>query len=303
MPGELWALFGAMLFGTGHLAVRRAHETGWSNQGALLSATLINVLCYLVGCLWLVWSGQLPPIQVEAVVLFLVAGLFTAFLGRMTLWAAIERIGAARAASYRVTSPIVTVTLAYLLIGERLSLEALLGAAVIVIGVWLLTRETSSATKARPPKGRTPRGLAIGIALGLASSAAFGSGQVFRKIGLGITPLPMLGALVGTSVGLAIFGLGAVRDQGWRELLGLARLRYAWPLWLSGFLTAAAQFSIFYSYEHARVSTASVLGATEPVWTFVAGSLLMRRQEAPTWRLALSILIICGGSAVIVGRG
>jgi drug/metabolite transporter (DMT)-like permease len=268
-----------------------------------LAVTIVNQLCFIAAWGWLTWSGDLPPIQIEAVVLFAIAGLLTACLGRWALWAAIERIGAARAASYRVTSPIVTVAMAYLLIGERVSFEALVGGAVIVLGLWLLTGETSGASKARPPKGRTPRGLAIGIALGLASSAAFGSGQVFRKIGLGYTSLPLLGSLVGTAAALAVFALDSNRSGSWRELLDPTRLRTAWLLLLSGFLTAAAQFSIFYSYEHARVSTASVLGATEPVWTFLVGSLLMRRQEAPSSRLALSILVICGGAALIVGRG
>jgi drug/metabolite transporter (DMT)-like permease len=269
----------------------------------LLAVTLVNQVCFTCAWIWFTWNGDLPPVQTEAVLLFLAAGLLTAGVGRWTLWAAIERIGASRAASYRVTSPIVTVALAYLLIGERVSFEALLGGAVIVLGLWLLTRETSGATAARPPKGQTARGLAIGIALGLASSVAFGSGQVFRKIGLGYTSLPLLGSLVGTVAALSLFVLSSVRNESWRELLDPARLRTAWPLLLSGLLTAAAQFSIFYSYERARVSTASVLGATEPVWTFLVGSLLMRRQEAPTWRLALSIIVICGGSALIVGRG
>jgi hypothetical protein len=29
----------------------------------------------------------------------------------------------------------------------------------------------------------------------------------------------------------------------------------------------------------------------------------MRRQETPTWRLAVSILVICGGSALVVTGG
>jgi drug/metabolite transporter (DMT)-like permease len=46
-----------------------------------------------------------------------------------------------------------------------------------------------------------------------------------------------------------------------------------------------------------------VLGATEPVWTLLAATCLMRRQEAPTWILALAILLIVGGAALVVGGG
>lgn len=303
MPGEFYALFGAMLFGLGHISIRRALDQGWTNQQLLLSVSILNELCFLVGVTWLALAGGLPPLRAEAIGLFLVAGLLTALLGRAALWMSIERIGAARAASYRVTSPVVTVALAYVLLGERLSLGAALGAAVIIGGLWLLTGETRGTEAARRPKGRTERGLLIGIAFGLASSASFGAGQVFRKLGLELTSAPALGSLVGTGVALLVFVVAALRGGQWRATLAAHRALPFWPVLVAGLVTAAAQFMIFYSYERARVSTASVFGATEPVWTFLASSLLMRREEAPTWRLALSILVICGGAALVVNRG
>ena len=303
MPGEIYALVGAMLFGSAHIAVRKAHDDGWGNHNVLLTLTIINLICFLAGLAYLAIDGQLPPIRTKAVIFFAVAGLFTVLLGRSALFASIERIGAARAASYRVTSPIVTVAMAYVLLGERLSPGAIVGAAVILFGVWLLTRETSSRGTARPTEGKAERVVAIGIALGLASSFFFGAGQVFRKLGLEFTSVPLLGTSVGSAIALLALGSAALRGGRWRAMLAEHRKRFGWQLLIAGLLTAAAQFSIFYSYERARVSTASVLGATEPVWTFVAASLLMRKQEAPTWSLALSIATIVAGAALVVGSG
>jgi drug/metabolite transporter (DMT)-like permease len=303
MPGEIYALFGAMLFGSAHIAVRKAHDDGWSTHNVLLTTTVINLLCYSTVLAVLALSGQLPLIYLQSIAFFALAGLFTVLLGRSALFASIERIGASRAASYRVTSPIVTVTLAYLLLGERLSPGSLLGAAVVILGLWLLTSETSSRGTARPMEGRAERVVLVGILLGLASAACFGTGQVFRKLGLELTSVPVLGTSVGTLVALLIIGSAALRGARWREMVAEHRARFSWPLVAAGFTTALAQYNIFYAYERSRVSTASVLGATEPVWTFVAASILMRRQETPTWRLAVSILVICGGSALVVTGG
>lgn len=303
MPGEAFALLGAMLFGVGHLAMRKAQDDGWGTHNILLSAALINELCYAIGVAYLGLTSSLPPIRIEAVAFFALAGVLTSLLGRSALVASIERIGASRAASYRVTSPLVTVTMAYLWLGERLNPSALIGAGVVMAGLWLLTRETRSRHAAQTAGGHVDRRVLIGIVLGISSAAFFGSGQVFRKLGLEITPEALVGSLIGTTVGLVVFVSAALRGGRWREMIDAHRQRLAWPILAGGLLTAGGQLSIFYAYERARVSTASVLGATEPVWTLLAVSLLMRRQEAPTWRLALSVLIICSGSALVIGSG
>jgi drug/metabolite transporter (DMT)-like permease len=303
MPGEVYALFGAMLFGSGHIAVRKAQDDGWSSHNVLLSVTIINLVCFLAALSYLAVVGQLPSLQPTAIGFFALGGLFTVLLGRSTLFASIERIGASRAASYRVTSPLATVALAYVVLGERLSVGALIGAAVVIFGVLLLTRETRSREVRHGTEARLDRVVVAGIVLGLASAACFGTGQVFRKLGLEISSVPVLGTSVGTFVALLALGPTALRGGRWREMVGAHRSRIAWPILAAGLTSALAQYNIFYAYERSRVSTASVLGATEPVWTLLAASLLMRRQESPTWRLALSIAIICGGSAMVVASG
>jgi drug/metabolite transporter (DMT)-like permease len=302
MPGEIYALFGAMMFGASHLAVRRANSQGWDSHQLLLAAAVINLLMFTTGLSYLVATGQLPPIRVEAIALFVLAGSLTALLGRSMLFMSIARIGAARAASYRVSSPLVTVAMAYLLVGERLNPTALVGAAVVLVGLWQLTRETSGHGQ-QPLHAVDRRTILIGILLGVLSSFCFGNGQVFRKIALSYTQSAMLGAFVGTLVSLIAFSAIALQGDRRREMAVLLRKGIPWSILIVGLLTGLAQFSIFFSYEHARVSTASVLGATEPVWTFLAASLLMRHQERLNWRLALCILTICAGAALVVGGG
>jgi drug/metabolite transporter (DMT)-like permease len=303
MPGELFALFGAMLFGAGHIAVRRAHDEGWNNLNCYLTVTWINFLIYVLGFSLLALTTSLPPIRSEGVLAFAAAGLFTVLLGRYFLFNSIERIGAARAASFRVTSPIVTVSLAYILLSERLTPMAFVGAAIVMLGVWVLTSETSKRGAVREFAQRPERVVLIGIILGLMSSASFGTGQVFRKIGLEYTPIAAFGAMVGSGLAAAFCLAEALRTRKLGEFAKAHRARFAWHLASAGVVTAMAQFSIFLAYEHARVSTASVLGATEPVWTLSWAALLMREQEAPNWTLALSVLLIVGGSALIVGSG
>src|SRR5215212_10587298 len=114
MPGEIFALFGAMLFGCGHIAVRKSYDDGWTTHTVLLTITIINLLCFLAGLVYTALAGQLPLIYPAAIGFFALAGVFTVLLGRLALFASIARLGAARAASYRITSPLATVSLAYL---------------------------------------------------------------------------------------------------------------------------------------------------------------------------------------------
>jgi drug/metabolite transporter (DMT)-like permease len=300
MPGEIWALIGAILFGLSYVAVRKAHEDGWTNLNVLVSMAIVNVICYLAGFAYVAAEGQLPELRWQAIPLFAAAGVFTSVLGRGTMFASIARIGASRASSFRVTSPVVTVAMAYVLLGERMSALALLGTAVVLAGVWLLTYETRGSGGRAAPIAAGSGVVMAGILFGLASAASFGAGQVFRKLGLEQTSLPVLGALVASTVGLVTYGLGATHGGRWRELIKAHRGRFAWPILLAGLLTTTAQLTVFYAYQLAPVSTSSVLGATEPVWTLLAVALVMRRQEAPTRWLALSILVITAGSALVV---
>lgn len=300
MPGEIWALIAAILFGLAYVAVRKAHDDGWTNLNVLVSMAVINVVCYSVGLATVAAEGGLRGVSWQALLLFAAAGVFTSVLGRGTMFASIARIGASRASSYRVTSPVITVAMAYALLGERMSAQALVGTGVVLAGVWLLTNETRAREREGAVAGGAGGVVMTGILLALASAASFGAGQVFRKLGIELTPLPVLGALVASLVGLLTYGLGALRGGRWLELAKAHRRKFAWPILAAGLLTTVAQLSVFWAYERAPVSTASVLGSTEPVWTLLAAALLMRRQEAPTRWLALTIVVITAGSALVV---
>ncbi|MCC7106391.1 MAG: DMT family transporter [Chloroflexi bacterium] len=301
MPGEIFALIGAMLFGAGHVAVRRAHDDGWSTLNVLLSVGAINAGSYVVLVVAEAWLNGRFDLTLSALLALVAAGGLTSLLGRSALWSSIAYIGAARAASYRVTSPVITVAMAYLMLGERVQPRALAGAGVVVLGLWLLSAETGRGELVLPPKGRSRRGVAIGIGLGMTAAIFFGAGQVYRKLGVELGATSMTGALVGSGVALAAFVATSTRQRQWTELARAHQRSFPWPIVLAGLLTTASQYCIFYAYERSRVSTASVLGATEPVWSLLVGTLLMRRQEQPSWKLAASIAIICGGSALVVG--
>lgn len=66
--------------------------------------------------------------------------------------AALTRVPASRAAVFNYGEPVVAVALGAALLGERLSAQALAGALIIALSVYLLQRGTRAESPARPPR-------------------------------------------------------------------------------------------------------------------------------------------------------
>lgn len=91
-------------------------------------------------------AGRFDSLSTNGVAAFVLAGLLATFLGRYTLFAAIRRLGAARAAAIKNATPLISVGLAVGLLGEVLSILAVLGIASVVLGLLLLVREVHLRT-------------------------------------------------------------------------------------------------------------------------------------------------------------
>lgn len=182
-------------------------------DNGIFMVNLTNVVLFVIVALFLGGYGRLLPLTVAAFFLFVLAGVLTTFAGRYFHYAAIRLIGPSRATAIRVSSPVVTATLAFMFLGERLSMAQYLGAAAVLAGVALLAREASKreclevsafregeqGDASGPTKARRSRYL--GSLFAIASAAAFGSGHFVRKVALFSVPSPWWGMLIGSVVG------------------------------------------------------------------------------------------------------
>lgn len=126
-----WALYTVM----GHATIRRLGPTR-ATAGALVSGAL------LLAPLWLAGGGLAELTRLSATgwaaVLFL--GLACSGLGYLFWFAALERVEASRVAALLYLEPLVTLAAARVLLGESVSLPAILGGALLLAGVALVQR-------------------------------------------------------------------------------------------------------------------------------------------------------------------
>lgn len=296
--GIFFSLLGAALYSLASIFAKQGQKDYPQDDGALLTA-LSNVL--LLGLASGVLMLTDPPVwNGPGVAVFLLAGVATTGLGRLTLLAAVRAIGPSRATLYKVSAPLFTLIVAYAGLGERLQPLELVGAAAVLAGLWLLTRDTQSASLEGNPGGPKGVSLSPGVLYGLASAACFGIGYVFRKWGLSFMPSALLGACIGSVSGCAVAFGTACAGRGWRNTIETGIRGVPHWYWLSGLAMSLALLAQFEAFKRLSASVTSVLFSTEPLWTLLLGYAFLRGQESLTPQVLVSAAIIVAGAVLLV---
>jgi drug/metabolite transporter (DMT)-like permease len=158
-------------------------------QQATILATLLGA-AVLEGDLF---AGKIRPL---AIVIFSGTGIVGAYLGRTLFVKSVAEIGASRAQSLNNSSPLFTVLLAALLLGERLTFAILVGVALIISGVLFVVRGETNESGAWRRRRLTPASVLATLCYGVV--------PVLKKFGTDNGGPPVLGALVMHATGLAM---------------------------------------------------------------------------------------------------
>lgn len=115
--------------------------------------TMIMVLTLFILPPTYLWDGSMPW-PAGGLILGLVFS--TSVVGMIMFLGGIKRIGASRASIVSSMEPAFTIGLAFWLLGERMNLLQLVGAAAILLGILLLQAEHPDAAKDTPAEKLTP---------------------------------------------------------------------------------------------------------------------------------------------------
>jgi drug/metabolite transporter (DMT)-like permease len=273
----LLALLGAVSYGVsdfiGGLASRRTSV--WpvallSCLGSLVGAVVLALLVPGDPSAAQLWWGTLAGIGAGAGTAFLYRGLSG---GRMGVVAPVSGVGAT------VIPVLIGVST-----GERPSTLVWVGMVAALPGIWLVSREDSTA-----PAGG-PSGLLEGLLAGIGFGVLFAAlGQVPE--GAGYWPLAaceVSAVLTVVVAGLALRGgmVPHAREQWW----GL----------VSGLLAAAAGVAFLLATHHGLLSVSAVLVSLYPAFTVVLASLVLRER---IHRVQAAGLALCGVAVVLVAAG
>jgi drug/metabolite transporter (DMT)-like permease len=319
MPvGEISALLSAVFFGLSNIFIRKGMASGiHAPDNGLFLTNLINLAFFLVLMIVLIILEGMPPLLLGGMAAFIAAGLLTSYFGRNTYFTAVQHLGPSRASGFRVVTPFFTFVVSLFWLGETMSLIGILGMAITVVGLYVLSQESSrtAAQRQTPAPSSTPASatstavaaksgnVTYGMVMSLVSSIAYGAGHTLRKVGLLEIPSPTLGNLLGSAVGLggAIVAFGARGELGAVVRGNLFPIHW-WFVW-AGVVISLAQLAIFAGIFYTKVAIASTLYATEPAFTLLFSWMFLNREEKIGRMTVLAIGLTIVGVAMIVQRG
>jgi drug/metabolite transporter (DMT)-like permease len=235
---------------------------------------------------------------------FVLAGLLSPGAAQILVTLAIRESGSSRVSMIFGTAPLVSVTIALLILNEPASPPLIAGALLIVGGGVLLAREPD-----RPEHLNR-----IGLVFAFAGATLFAiRDNLVRHLAVGQTPVPpavaAAAALLGGTVLIALWAANATGEAGDARPTDRApsapsgARRWISRRWLpfvpAGLLFGASYVSLFEAYYRGRVTVVAPLIAIESLTGVALSVVFLRDSELVGKRLLVGAGLIVAGGALI----
>ncbi len=139
VPGDGWILAATLSWTLYALLLKKWHSPlGLGAQLALIS--LAGALINLPFAVWEIFSTSRPALTMQGGLLALTAAVIPGFGAYLAHSFMQRELGAARVSVVLYLSPIYTACMAWVVLGESLSAYHLWGMALVLPGIWLVTR-------------------------------------------------------------------------------------------------------------------------------------------------------------------
>ncbi|HXH98058.1 MAG TPA: DMT family transporter [Gaiellaceae bacterium] len=282
MSAVVLALVSAFLFGGMSVGLK----LGLARHADVALATLATIAGALaVTLVAAVAEAPTRGVHASAAWPFALTGLIQPGVGQLLVTLAIREAGASRASMVFGAAPLVSVTIALVLLGEPARVSLLAGAVLIVAGGVELARERD-----RPRHVRS-----IGLVYAFVVTVLFAARDNLLRWLLQGSNVPPAVAAAATALGAALVlaALLVPRIESW------PRLRETAPFLGVGALFGSSYVALFEAYYRGRVTVVSPLVATESLWAVGLSLLLMRRTElVGRWLVFGAVLIVAGGALI-----
>ena len=293
----IWAAFAQTL--------RNAAQRRLTAELGTLGATLVRFLYGLpFALLWLwavlEWTGVPPPAPGAGFAGWVALGALSQIAATALLLRTMQERNFALGVAYSKTEVIQVALFAFVALGDRLSIAALLAIACATVGVLLL----SPADRQRPLRALVSGWTGRPALLGLASGTGFAFAAVgYRGAALafdGTTYLVAAAMTLAAALALQTAALG-----GWllaRSPATVAGVVREWrPSLFAGFMGAAASAGWFTAFAIEPAANVRTLGLIELIFAYVV-SLKLFRERLSRLELAGMALIALGIIGVTLGR-
>lgn len=302
--GVLLATSAMLLFALCVIITSIASRRLDSDCGALLSAGVTLPFGIVLVGIQVSAGGALTAPSTTGMVAFVLAGIFSTYLGRWLLFKSIETMGPTRASGFQSSSPLLTALIGWLLLGERLGVAAWVGMALGVVGLAVMSRGAGARKPASSAPPTTEKHLQRGIlALGLGSSAAYAVSHVLRAAGVRDWSEPLAGTTLGAAAGLLVLLLVSARRLASISARVAANRGSALLYCVVGAMQFAAQALMIASMQYIPASFAALITMCTPLVVLPVSFVLLRNEEAISTRTVLGMFVTVAGIALLTWRG
>jgi drug/metabolite transporter (DMT)-like permease len=276
------ALTSAVLFGTMSVLLRfalRRHRD--PEVGALATAIVALVPCGAIAAANGDWRGNVLP--------FLLAGLSAPGASQVLYVLAIRDAGPSRTSVLAGVAPLVSVTIAFVVLGEPVRAPLVVGVVLIVLGGLALVGE-----RVRPEDFRR-----LGVLFALGATVFFATrDNVVRHYAVHTNVPPQIAACMTLVAGGALMTAYLLVVRGPRRL-GLSLRSALVPFAPSGLLWGLSYAALFEAFYRGRVSVVSPLVATESLFGVLCAAIVFRRTELVGRHVWLGAALIVAGGVLI----
>jgi drug/metabolite transporter (DMT)-like permease len=287
--GETSALLSALFWAIAVILFRVSGRNVRPLSLNLFKCTLCILL--FVPTILLLGDPLVPAYSLRHYALLLLSGIIGIGISDTLFFESLNRIGANLMAILLCSYSPSVIIMAAIFLSERMSPPQLIGVALIISAVLMISRENSKTSVSR-------KDLAIGIFLGLIAMFTMAGSVIIMKPVLDDSPvvwatmIRTLGALV------AITAVILLHPQR-RSLLAEIKVPQNWKAMvpasiIGSYLAFAAWMG---GMKYAQVSVASALNQMSTVFIFLLGVIFLKERATPARLLALAIAI--GGALLI----
>ena len=286
--GIFYALIAGLFWGSSPVLVKRGLVGSDVSAATLYQQATILLTLVLAAVL----EGNLMAQRIAPLPLavFIATGIVGAYLGRTLFVKSVAQIGASRAQSLNNSSPLITVLLAALLLGETLSPAVLGGVLLIIAGVFFVT-----TTDARGGDSGAARTLTL---TSIMATLCYGIVPVLKKFGTDLGGPPVLGALVMHATGLALLlTLGRLLkiELKWHKLPLSSFLCFVG----AGVLQGIGSILTLKALLYAPASVVAPIWNTQPIISFILTKVLLQGIEVVTLRDGVAAALVVMGVLVL----
>jgi len=241
------------------------------SQAALLSALLLV---------------DVPRVNWRAIIYFAVSGTLANCVARLLNFRSMQVIGVANTSAIVGSSPLISTILAIAFLGEPMLLTVVAGAALVVLGVYLISGSEGL--------GQVNSGALVAPAL---SATFYAASNVFRKLGLNVQAHSVLAAQSSTISGLLFF-TGYLLASGLTGDLHAPRRSLLYYL-AAGLVGAVSWIAIMRAMNLGTVSVVGTIAFSYPLISLVLTWLLLRDQERITAKTVLGCATVVAGVILV----